>query len=103
MRKKYLKGLGYILNIIKHYFCDFIRLFINKKLYARYTEKYNNQKMSQPENTSQLFKIIKQTADALPNGEHNFKEGRWEKEEKIRFIKSCLMFGNDWKKVIYTI
>ena len=26
-------------------------------------------------------------------------KGRWIKEEHIRFIKGCLLYGNDWKKV----
>ena len=26
-------------------------------------------------------------------------KGRWIKEEHIRFIKECLLYGNDWKKV----
>jgi len=26
------------------------------------------------------------------------RTGRWESDEKIRFIKSCLLYGNDWKK-----
>jgi hypothetical protein len=25
--------------------------------------------------------------------------GRWNHEEHIRFIKGCLLFGNNWKKV----
>jgi len=28
----------------------------------------------------------------------NLNTGRWEADEKVRFIKSCLIHGNDWKK-----
>jgi len=27
------------------------------------------------------------------------KRGRWTKEEHIRFIKACLLYGSKWKKV----
>jgi hypothetical protein len=28
-----------------------------------------------------------------------FRTGRWHPNEHIRFIKGCLLFGNNWKKV----
>ena len=34
----------------------------------------------------------------IKNNKINSK-GRWIKEEHIRFIKGCLLYGNDWKKV----
>jgi hypothetical protein len=32
------------------------------------------------------------------NSSH-FKEGRWEEEEHRLFVKSCLIYGNNWRKV----
>lgn len=32
-----------------------------------------------------------------------YKTGRWNPDEHYRFIKGCLQFGNNWKKVIYFI
>ena len=29
----------------------------------------------------------------------NYRSGRWENDEHIRFLKGCLMYGNNWKKV----
>ena len=29
-----------------------------------------------------------------------FKNGRWLPNEHMRFIKGCLLYGNNWKKVI---
>ena len=34
----------------------------------------------------------------IKNNKINSK-GRWIKEEHIRFIKGCLLYGNDWKKI----
>jgi len=31
------------------------------------------------------------------------KKGRWSKEEHTRFLKSCLLYGSKWKKVIFSI
>lgn len=31
------------------------------------------------------------------NGE--YKNGRWEKLEHLKFLKGCLIHGNNWKKV----
>ena len=31
--------------------------------------------------------------------EGNFKSGRWHPQEHERFIKGCLLYGNNWKKV----
>ena len=31
------------------------------------------------------------------NGIHS--DGRWNTEEHIRFIRGCLLYGNNWKKV----
>lgn len=28
-----------------------------------------------------------------------FKEGRWTADEHAKFVKSCLIYGNNWKKV----
>jgi hypothetical protein len=28
-----------------------------------------------------------------------FKNGRWQPFEHLRFIKGCLLYGNNWKKV----
>lgn len=28
-----------------------------------------------------------------------FRTGRWQPQEHFRFIKGCLMYGNNWKKV----
>lgn len=28
------------------------------------------------------------------------RKGRWTKEEHIRFIKACLLYGSKWRKVI---
>ena len=30
-----------------------------------------------------------------------YKNGRWEKVEHHKFLKGCLLYGNNWKKVIY--
>lgn len=29
----------------------------------------------------------------------DYKTGRWEKIEHSKFLKGCLLFGNNWKKV----
>lgn len=29
----------------------------------------------------------------------NYKTGRWHPNEHTRFIKGCLLYGNNWKKV----
>jgi hypothetical protein len=33
----------------------------------------------------------------------NFKEGRWDHEEHRLFVKSCLLHGNNWRKVKYKL
>jgi hypothetical protein len=40
---------------------------------------------------------------SLSNSEDNkqFRNGRWLPNEHMRFIKGCLLYGNNWKKVIY--
>ncbi len=30
---------------------------------------------------------------------NNHSDGRWNSEEHIRFIKGCLLYGNNWKKI----
>ena len=30
----------------------------------------------------------------------DYKNGRWEKLEHMKFLKGCLLHGNNWKKVI---
>ena len=30
-----------------------------------------------------------------------YKEGRWGSEEHQSFIKNCILFGNNWRKVIF--
>jgi hypothetical protein len=32
--------------------------------------------------------------------ESNYKEGRWDSEEHQKFVKSCIIYGNNWRKVI---
>lgn len=29
----------------------------------------------------------------------DYKNGRWEKQEHLKFLKGCLLHGNNWKKV----
>ena len=29
----------------------------------------------------------------------NYKEGRWDSDEHQKFVKSCIIFGNNWRKV----
>ena len=29
----------------------------------------------------------------------DYKTGRWEKNEHYKFLKGCLLYGNNWKKV----
>jgi hypothetical protein len=31
--------------------------------------------------------------------ESNYKEGRWDTEEHQKFVKSCIIYGNNWRKV----
>lgn len=31
--------------------------------------------------------------------ESNYKEGRWDSEEHQKFVKSCIIYGNNWRKV----
>jgi len=31
----------------------------------------------------------------------SYKNGRWEKNEHHKFLKGCLLYGNNWKKVIF--
>jgi len=31
----------------------------------------------------------------------NYKTGRWQPSEHFRFIKGCLLHGNNWKKVFF--
>ena len=60
--------------------------------------------------TSNSYKrTMKNRADSVDNlssssGEDNgkFKNGRWLPCEHLRFIKGCLLYGNNWKKVKYT-
>ena len=33
--------------------------------------------------------------------EESLQNGRWNSDEHIRFIKGCLLYGNNWKKVIF--
>jgi len=38
-----------------------------------------------------------------PNAENrNCRNGRWGKKEHLRFLKGCLLHGNNWKKVNFT-
>lgn len=37
--------------------------------------------------------------DNSKEDESNFKTGRWHPQEHKRFIKGCLLYGNNWKKV----
>ncbi len=30
-----------------------------------------------------------------------YKNGRWQPAEHLRFIKGCLLYGNNWKKVSF--
>jgi hypothetical protein len=32
---------------------------------------------------------------------NQFRNGRWQPFEHLRFIKGCLLYGNNWKKVNY--
>jgi hypothetical protein len=61
--------------------------------------------------TSNSYKQnIKIRADSLDNlssssreDDGKFKNGRWLPCEHLRFIKGCLLHGNNWKKVKYTL
>jgi hypothetical protein len=56
--------------------------------------------------------IIKKSSDELSEenlsnlemseSEH-YRTGRWQPTEHVRFIKGCLQYGNNWKKVIIFI
>ncbi len=56
--------------------------------------------------TSNSYKIaLKKNADSIDNlsscsdDDGKFKNGRWLPCEHMRFIKGCLLYGNNWKKV----
>jgi hypothetical protein len=34
---------------------------------------------------------------------NDFRNGRWQPFEHLRFIKGCLLYGNNWKKVSLVI
>ena len=47
-----------------------------------------------------LYKTIYSTNNNQSIEEKNkILNGRWNKEEQIRFIKGCLLYGNDWTKL----
>lgn len=35
--------------------------------------------------------------------EESLQNGRWNQDEHLRFIKGCLYYGNNWKKVLLYI
>ena len=35
--------------------------------------------------------------------QNNYKTGRWNNTEHMRFIQGCLMHGNNWRKVSFII
>ena len=43
------------------------------------------------------------SSDDMSGPEHSeggeYKTGRWHPSEHVRFIKGCLQYGNNWKKV----
>jgi len=34
-------------------------------------------------------------------GNKNYNNGRWNQNEHYKFLKGCLLFGNNWKKVFF--
>jgi hypothetical protein len=32
---------------------------------------------------------------------NHYRTGRWQPTEHVRFIKGCLQYGNNWKKVCF--
>jgi len=52
-------------------------------------------------NSKKIFDIKEEISSAQISIKEDdpLNVGRWDEDEKIRFIKSCLIYGNDWKKV----
>ena len=61
--------------------------------------KKSNEEISVEKQCSNL------TFDLKKNNEEElaYKTGRWTSGEHYRFIKGCLLFGNDWKKVKFLL
>ena len=58
-------------------------------------------KLKNPNNVS-VSNIKESFNEHLSDSEGNdgYKTGRWNADEHYRFIKGCLHYGNNWKKVI---
>lgn len=59
------------------------------KLYSNYS---NNQMLNNPP-------ISKYLLNKFTQNKEFYNTGRWTQNEHFRFIKGCLLFGNNWKKV----
>jgi hypothetical protein len=50
-------------------------------------------------NTSKPFETYEDISDNSSINNDKYKNGRWQPEEHVRFIKGCLLYGNNWRKV----
>lgn len=55
-----------------------------------------------PQNSQKIFKLKKMMRKGLYEKKkikQVNKRGRWDRHEKLRFTKACLLHGSNWKKV----
>ncbi len=62
------------------------------------SEEFLRKKYKKEESSEENSEISRDNEDN-ENGE--YKNGRWEKIEHLKFLKGCLLHGNNWKKVIF--
>ena len=55
--------------------------------------------ISEMKNIKKEHFLEKKSKDNKKTNNNNHSDGRWNLEEHIRFIKGCLLYGNDWKKI----
>ena len=66
-----------------------------------------NQNLDRSNNFSEIEeKAIPKGSDEMTDSQLDLSEqndlyrtGRWQPSEHVRFIKGCLQYGNNWKKV----
>ena len=68
-----------------------LKKYLSKNFFDVYILLYNIQ------NNDYLNESINKEKESSDTEEYNY--GRWNEEEHIKFIKGCLLYGNDWKKV----
>ena len=77
---------------------------INQQNFEYDTPKETNPEQVEPLNTPEINNELfdDNSSDCKSEGDPNsYSTGRWNQNEHYRFIKGCILFGNNWKKVKY--